>query len=636
MFELTMINKKYEIFIKMKEDGTIIEENLNDKNLLNLISNFWKKNSKDKKIIIIKEQTRVLGLFYIKNLKENYIEVYGTNIERRGILSEKSGDVISIFDQLFNNLNMGIIVTDSEKNVIGINKYALKNNYSDNKERLLLDGIKDINEYGESDFGKWREKIIKGENNKAKNELYIIGIIKDEYGDIQNYYKIYSDITQIKKEEKKLSYITEHDLLTGLLNRNGFLNEINIKRLLKEEFTLILLDIDGFKRINDSVGNSIGDKVLRDISDRIDRVIDEDITFGRTGGNEFGLLIKSNNEKEVVDFLNTIKNCFEEKFDLLNGAYGKDSEKIFLTISVGVSISKKDNGTSLILLRNAQSALREAKRYGGNKIIFYNKNIKTYTIEKISMETDIKLAIQNDEFILYYQPQIDIKNNKIIGAEALVRWQHPEKGMISPGIFIPLAEELKLIKDIDRIVMRKGLKDLEELNKKGYKNIVISINLSPEYFEEENSIDEIFQEVNSVKVDTSDIKFEITERSAMGKEEETIVKMERIKEMGCKLAIDDFGTGYSSLRYLEQFPLDTLKVDMSFVKNITTKENSKKIVDVIIALGHTLGFNVIAEGAEEKEQVELLKKMGCDEIQGYYFAKPMPKAEFMNFIDNWR
>lgn len=438
------------------------------------------------------------------------------------------------------------------------------------------------------------------------------------------------NFNQEKEMKEKIFNLAYYDDLTGLTNKHYFEKEVEFK--LKnhldygKKFAIIYLGIDNFKKINNTMGYFHGDTILKVIAKKLLEFVEEVDVISRFSGDEFVLLVSNfNNNNHPIDIAKSIINS-------IDSLWNDKLIDYYINISLGVSIYPEHGKTYNALLTNANMAMHVVKDSGGNNFEIYNERIYLNKLEYLTIENDLRRAISNNEFILYYQPKVCFKSKKIFGVEALIRWNHPHKGMISPFKFISVAEKNGLIKDIGTWVIREVCDQIEKWNDMGYEKIKISINLSPMEFRQKNLvriINEIFEDRS---IDTKYIEFEITESAIFENIDESIEIINSIKELGAKISLDDFGTGYSSLSYLRDLPIDILKLDKSFMRDLRNQKN-KSIIKSMIDLSHDLGLEVVAEGVETKEDVENLSELECDIGQGYYFYKPMPANELEKLLN---
>ncbi len=439
-------------------------------------------------------------------------------------------------------------------------------------------------------------------------------------GDVIFYLGTIIDITQEKQIQERLLYQTKHDELTNLPNRTLLIERIqeSIKnsKESKNRFALIYLDFDRFKEINDSMGHNFGDKVILEASNRFDSVIEKN-TIARLGGDEFVILADEiENSSEIIDIIDRL-------IDVMKLPFVIENQQVYVTMSIGISVYPEDGDSAGILLKNADAAMFKAKDDGRGIYRFYAQEMTTKALEHIIMETNIRQGLKNNEFIVYYQPQVDSTTGRLIGVEALVRWQHPTMGLIAPFKFIPLAEKTGLIIPLDRYVMRVAMEQIVEWYSRGVNPGTLALNLSIQQLQKPDFISMLSSIMNKLGMRAEWLELEITESHIMTNPKRAIKVLTELSRQGIKLAIDDFGTGYSSLSYLKQLPIDKLKIDRSFIKDIPKDKDDIAITKSIISLSKTLNLDVIAEGVETIEQKEFLIANGCSSIQGYLYDKPI-------------
>jgi len=424
--------------------------------------------------------------------------------------------------------------------------------------------------------------------------------------------------------DKQISYQAFHDELTGMANRWFLMNRLDCVLVeaqpAKKIVALVYLDLDRFKNINDSYGHGMGDKVLCEVAKRLNQVIDKSMTLvARIGGDEFLILLENIEDPEKIqDIAKLLLYQFETPFFI--------EDHIFYVMgSIGISLYPADGLEGKTLLSNADAAMYEAKRRGRNCYCFYSPKFTQQAHIKLTLEQDLRQAIKQGEFELYYQPQVNSKDLMIVGFEALIRWIHPEKGLISPDQFIPLAEEIGLINQLGEWVTQKACQQFKSWHDQSLSHLRLSINLSGRQLEPEQ-IKRLCQIVEESGINPDLVEFELTESYLMQHADKMTVLLQPIRNCGIHLAVDDFGQGYSSLAYLKRLPIDKLKIDQSLIRDIPIDENDQAICQGVIAMGHALGLKVIAEGVETEIHQNFLKLAGCDELQGFYFGKPQPAA----------
>lgn len=460
---------------------------------------------------------------------------------------------------------------------------------------------------------------------------YVISPIKEE-DTIVGFVVTFKDITQRKLLEEKITYHAYFDSLTELPNRVLFTNRLTEKLLYakenREKLAVLYLDLDRFKYVNDSLGHSFGDQLLTEVSKRLCDCLPTTATLSRQGGDEFAIFLPNiQSEDDILNVVNNIIFSISEPFNLLD-------QKLYIKTSIGISLYPYHGETTDMLIKNADIAMYKSKEITGNSYHFYSKNMNISNIDQLELENDLYTALEQDEFVLFYQPQINYKTNQLVGVEALLRWQHPKKGMISPEKFIPIAEETGLILPIGEWVLSEACKQMKAWHKQGFSLKSMSVNLSVRQFEQYNLFSIIKNILDTVELAPEYLHLELTENLIVKNTTLTLKTMKQLNALGINLAIDDFGTGYSSLGYLKKLPISTLKIDKSFVQDMIKDEAA--ITNTIIALSQNLKLDVIAEGVETKEQAEFLLTQNCYVMQGYFFSKPMAANDFTqkNFTGN--
>jgi diguanylate cyclase (GGDEF)-like protein/PAS domain S-box-containing protein len=455
--------------------------------------------------------------------------------------------------------------------------------------------------------------------------------IRDGQGNLERVDGIVIDISERKAYEARIEYLADHDALTGLANRNLLGDRITQAmahaRRSNGMLALVFLDLDRFKGVNDSFGHELGDALLLDVSLRLKQLVREGDTVARPGGDEFIILLTDiQRPQDVTAVAYKIFETFTEPFHI-NG------HELFVTASIGATLYPTDGDDMQTLLRNADTAMYRAKEERGNTFQFYSREMSIRARERAELETALRRALDRNEFELFYQPRVEAESGRISGAEALIRWNHPDLGLISPTRFIPMAEEIGLIVPIGDWVIHTACTQNKAWQKAGLPAISVSVNLSARQFRREGLVESVAQVLRDLELDACHLELELTESIVMNSAEHFIRKLREFEDLGVQLSIDDFGTGYSSLSYLKRFPLHHLKIDQSFVRDIATDADDAAITSTVISLGHSLNLKVIAEGVETEEQVAFLRDHHCDEMQGFYFSKPLPAAEFAALLE---
>ncbi|BBH23428.1 hypothetical protein Back11_47730 [Paenibacillus baekrokdamisoli] len=466
------------------------------------------------------------------------------------------------------------------------------------------------------------EKFYRKDNSSFPVEFVISFIREGEetVGEVVTF----KDITQRKQMEAEIKYHAYFDSLTDLPNRVLLKDRLNQgltqAQINGEKLAVLYLDLDRFKFINDSLGHSFGDLLLRDVAKRLSDCVPKGATVSRQGGDEFTIYLPNiKSETEVLKVVHLVVDSFSEPFQLLEN-------EIYIKASIGISLFPDNGDTTETLIKNADTAMYKSKEITGNSYHFFSQGMDTRTFETVKLENALYKALDKDELVIHYQPQINYKTKQIVGVEALLRWNHPKKGMIAPDQFISIAEETALIVPIGEWVLKESCRQLKEWQEKGYPSISMSVNLSVRQFEQNNLFSMIKNILEAVGLSPECLHLELTENLIIKNTDLTLKTMKELKGLGIKIAIDDFGTGYSSLGYLKNLPIDTLKIDKSFLQDITEDDDNAAITNTIITLAQNLNLSVIAEGVETRQHVEFLSDRNCYLMQGYYFSRPM-KAE---------
>ncbi|MEJ2202122.1 MAG: EAL domain-containing protein, partial [Desulfuromonadaceae bacterium] len=440
---------------------------------------------------------------------------------------------------------------------------------------------------------------------------------------------VIADLTEQKEAQNRLEYLDHHDPLTDLPNRLLFHDRLShaIIRAARdrEKLAILFLDLDHFKAINDSLGHYAGDRLLSAVAERLQKSLRESDTLARHGGDEFIILI----EKITEDI--TIVSLAEKLLHQLAVPFDIGKHTFYITLSIGISLYPADGHDSSTLLRNADAAMHQAKARGRNAYHFYSEEITRNALERVEMEKQLRQAVKLNELEIHYQPQINAQNGHISGAEALVRWNHPERGLIPPSAFIPLAEETGIIQDLGYYVLEQSCNFWTELAQKGLTLPQIAVNLSVKQLHQDNLVQNICNLIKKTGIPPQALEIEITESFFLEPEKAFDLLFE-LWQLGLSLALDDFGIGYSSLNYLKQLPFRKLKIDQSFIRDIGRSSDGEVLVRTIISMARSLGREVLAEGVETRQQMDFLLEEGCPTMQGYFFAKPMPGGEFGNWL----
>ncbi len=550
-------------------------------------------------------------------------------------------NVQNFANAFFYHTTEGILVTDKNQVILRVNPgFTTITGYDEQsiigkKPSVLKSNRHNASFYREmfetiSHLGKWQGEIW---NRRKNGEIYLqqlsIVPIYDQNG-ICLYVGLFTDITHYINNNVQIQNHAYYDMLTNLPNRillhDRLTFMINHAKRNKQNMAILLMDLNRFKLINDTLGFSAGDSLLQTIANRLKSCLrDVDGVF-RLGDDEFAILLEEIAQPQ--DAARVAKRLLA----VCSLPFQFSDHELYVTVSIGISVFPTDGEEIEVLLKNAEAAMNRAKELGINNYQHYMPTMNARAFEQLTLEHNLRKALKKDEFLVYYQPQIDLRTQKIIGAEALVRWQHPELGMISPAQFIPIAEETGLILPLGEWVLRTACQQAKMWYDQLGTRFVISVNLSSRQFQQQDLVSTVNRSLKDTNLPAELLELEITETLGMKNPELTLKTLHELKSMGIHIAIDDFGTGYSSLSYLKKFPIDTLKIDRSFVSDIQIDSNDAAIVVAVIALAHSLRLKVIAEGVETAEQANYLLEHGCERIQGYIFSPPVPAHDFENII----
>jgi diguanylate cyclase (GGDEF)-like protein/PAS domain S-box-containing protein len=555
------------------------------------------------------------------------------------------------YSSLFHHSNDAIFLHDLNGTILDVNQKVLDQFQYTKSEILSLKvadlhpdealpismrAFKKVTENGffnfEIDFKRKNGEIFPAE---VSSSLFKIGVEEVIQG-------IVRDITDRKRAVEQISFMAYHDHLTNLPNRHLLKDRLQQAIGLAKQYdrmvAILFLDLDNFKRINDTLGHDQGDKLLQNVADRLQGYIRDsdsiarldveqgDTTIARLGGDEFTVLLTE------IKHIKHAAKVAQRILDLFNEPFAIESHEVSITTSIGISIYPDDGETVDTLLKHADTAMYHAKDQGRNNYQFYRESMNITTIERLDLENKLRKALDNTEFVLHYQPQLDTKTKKIIGVEALVRWMHPDKGMMLPMTFIPVAEETGLIIPIGEWILRTACKQNKAWQQAGLPPIRVTVNISSVQFSHRSFVKMVDKVLKESGLDPQYLELELTETILVQTTDTAVTTMKALKSLGIRLSIDDFGTGYCSLNYLKSFPIDTLKIDQSFVSDLGINQEDKAIIHAIIALGHTLNLFVIAEGVETAQQLEYLSEKESDAVQGFLFSKALSNDAFKEFF----
>lgn len=558
---------------------------------------------------------------------------------------EESKNKLTLLAKVFEHSGEAILITDHKNRIIEVNQsFTDITGYTLDEIRGQNPKVLSAGNTSEKDYrtmwaaingrGFWQgEMWDRHKNGSVFPKWLTVSVLKDTNEQVTHYIGSFTDITEKKEAEQRIYNLAHHDPLTQLPNR--FNLQLKLEQVFARakrapyQLAILFIDLDRFKLVNDTLGHHIGDKLLVDVAQRIKSIVRESDIIARIGGDEFVVVLTD------ID-INSAKNICSKIIKRLTAPYSIESNVVHSSPSIGVSIYPDDGVSVEELMKHADTAMYKAKASGRNNYKFFKKSMNLEIAEKTRIETELRAAIENNELILHFQPQIDIATREIVAVEALVRWNSVTLGFMTPNKFIPIAEESGLIKDLGAWVLRQALLQLSKWSEQGLENLRMAINISAQQLHDESIIELLADSKAEFDLEEHLIELEITEGVAMQHPERNYILLEHLRQQGVQLAIDDFGTGYSSLSYLKLLPLDRLKLDRSFVRDIEHDSNDAAICAATISLAHSLGLTVVAEGVETEEQLNFLTDLGCDIAQGFYFAKPLPATECFELIMQWQ
>ncbi|HYE35971.1 sensor domain-containing protein [Methylocaldum sp.] len=555
------------------------------------------------------------------------------DITERQLAEERLRQAATVFESTAE----GVIITDADIKIIAVNKaFTTITGYSEQEvlgrnPRAFRSGRHHSDFYRDLwtsilESGSWQGEIWdRRKNGEVYPKWLTISVIRDEAGHVINYIGVFSDISQIKRSEEQLAHLAHYDPLTNLPNRlllNSRLSHaLEQAKRQNRKVVLLFLDLDRFKTINDSLGHPAGDELLVAAGRRIRHRLREADTLARLGGDEFVILLEHLNHCQAAAIAQHVLVALSEPFRLASG------HEVFVSASIGISIFPDDAQDSTQLVRNADAAMYQAKESGRNTYHFYTEALTHSANQRLDLESRLRRALERKEFILHYQPQVDIATGRIIGVEALVRWQSPEMGLIPPAQFIPLAEETGLIIPLGEWVLRSACAQTKAWLEQGLPPLTVAVNFSSLQFRQSDTVERVRAILEETGLPAAQLELEITESATLEQGEHAQATLLALKALGVRLAIDDFGTGYSSLAYLKRFAFDTVKIDRSFVKDLSESRNDGEIAATVIAMARNLRLTALAEGVETEEQLAFLRDLGCDTYQGYFFSRPQPAED---------
>ena len=548
---------------------------------------------------------------------------------------KKAEERLKLFAKCIESISDAVVIYDRQFTIVDINQAFIR--ITGKSKKQMLGTPMHFAQYSDIFNQSIKKNVIKNgswhgeiENRRENGEVFLtelsLDIIKDDAGSISHFVGVFSDITKRKETEAELRKLANSDTLTGLPNRSYF--QANQLRLVKNKVphALLVFDLDNFKKINDSLGHEAGDVLLCKVAERILNIGRQQDTVYRLGGDEFSLVIENTND------IHTITSIAKEILAAIAQPLRIKNQELVLYSSIGIVLYPEDGVSPQELLKNADTAMYHAKNLGGNRYQFFSESMNKQAVQRLQVENLIRHGLKGDFFSVFYQPKINIASGKVSGMEALVRFEMPNKGVISPSVFIPVSEETGQIIDIGEVVLRKACFATKKWVDAGLFDGRMAVNLSAVQFTQPNLVSVIESALTESQLPAKYLELEITEGTVMDSPQKAIETMLQIRAMGINLSLDDFGTGYSSLAYLKRFPLNTLKIDKAFVDDIEHSEQGRNMVATIVTIAHNLGLNVVAEGVETNQQLQYLASLRCEQLQGYLYSKPLPEKDFHNYL----
>lgn len=602
-------------------------------------------------IPIFSAENKVIGTFALSSFEHRepsqfhrmLLEI-GSSIIGIVLNRNKYQESLRQYEKVFEGSEQGIMVTDVNHVILSVNPAFTRmlgftlDDVKGKTPKILSSGLHDISFYRSlwesvENFGHWRGEIWnRRKNGEILPEWLSISEVKNESGEVSHYVGTFSDISDLKSAQKQIQYLSSHDALTGLpditLFRDRLENAISIAAAANKKIALLALNLDNFKFLNDSLGYASGDKLLGLFAERLKGCLHETDTICRHGGDEFIILLNNMHDDDSINYM--VDMLLTE----VSSPFTFSGNNISTSCSIGVAVYPTDGNDFEKLFGRARKAMSHAKEEGRNTARFFTEKLNTDSLHYLNIAYGLREALAQHQFELHYQPQISLKNAQVIGAEALIRWHHPQNGLQPPAQFISIAEQTGLIVEMGEWIIEEACRQAMEWQKNGLPPLSMAVNVSAVQFRRGNLAKVIIKALEKSGLAPQLLELELTESIFMEDIDHLLAQLDALKKLGVKLAIDDFGTGYSNLAYLKKFRINRLKIDQSFVRDINTDPNDAAIVRAIVQMAHTLNLDVIAEGVEDECMLRHLRESGCDEVQGYLFSKPLPAQAFEDFINS--
>lgn len=628
-------SREYYISQVHPQDKALSDNNLQETLKNHCFDSTYRLKLKSGQIKYIHEQRKVI-------LNNNGVATAIQGVIQDVTTEKTSENELQLYANVFHNSGESIMITDKNNDIIAVNQaftrvtgYSIDELRGKNPRVLSADDTP-IETYQQmwaeiKTKGFWNGELIDRKKNGETYPKWIsIASCYNEAGEVTNFVANFTDITQRKESEERFHFLAHHDALTGLLNRFSLEERLNQAMLSttrdKTQIAVLFIDMDRFKTINDTFGHQVGDELLIEVAKRLNYSVRKSDIVARVGGDEFIVCLTG-----IRDGLDATP-LTHLILHMLGQPYIMNNHEVHSSPSIGISIYPEDTDNIDQLLKNADTAMYHAKELGRNNFQFFTENLNSAANRHLKLENDLRKALDNGEFELYYQPQICSITNRVCGVEALIRWNHPKQGLVPPDQFICMAEKTKLIIPMGDWVIKQACQQLSKWRKTYPDQFKVAVNISAQQLQSTGFVETVRLLVDEYHIKEGELELEVTESAAMKNPDEAIKHLHEIRKMGVELAIDDFGTGYSSLSYLKLLPIHTLKLDRIFVSDLETNKDDAEICAATLALAHNLGLTVVAEGVETTAQQDFLASRECEVLQGYYFSKPLPVGKLNSFL----